>query len=55
MRGHFRPDLTKRPLRFWTLTSYPNYMVVYRPGTSPLHIVAVLHGRRNLRSILKGR
>lgn len=31
-RGHFRPDLTARPLRFWTLTRYPNYTVVYRPA-----------------------
>ncbi len=28
--GHLRPDLTPRPLRFWTLTRYPNYIVVYR-------------------------
>jgi len=24
MRGHSRPDLTSHPLRFWTLTRYPN-------------------------------
>lgn len=23
LRGHLRPDLTNRPLRFWTLTRYP--------------------------------
>ena len=27
--GHLRRDLTPRPLRFWTLTRYPNYMLVY--------------------------
>lgn len=32
LRGHLRPDLTSRPLRFWTLTRYPNYTIVYRPG-----------------------
>ncbi len=53
MRGHSRSDLTSRPLRFWTLTRYPNYTVVYRPETSPLQVVAVLHGKRNLRRILK--
>ena len=53
MRGHSRPDLTSRPLRFWTLTRYPNYTVVYRPDTSPLQVVAVLHGKRNIRRILK--
>jgi len=53
MRGHSRPDLTSRPLRFWTLTQYPNYMVVYRPETVPLQVIAVLHGKRNARRILK--
>ncbi len=55
LRGHSRPDLTARTLRFWTLTGYPNYAVVYRPETAPLQVVAVLHGKRNLRRILKER
>jgi plasmid stabilization system protein ParE len=55
LRGHSRPDLTTRSLRFWTLTSYPNYTVVYRPETAPLQIVAVLHGKRNIRRILRQR
>ena len=53
--GHTRRDLTTRNLRFWTLTRYPNYVVVYRPETSPLEIVAVLHGKRNIGQILKER
>jgi antitoxin ParD1/3/4 len=55
MRGHTRADLTSRPLRFWTLTRYPNYSIVYRPETSPLQIVAIMHGKRNIRSILRQR
>jgi plasmid stabilization system protein ParE len=55
LRGHSRPDLTSRPLRFWTLTRSPNYAVVYRPETAPLQVVAVLHGKRNLRRLLKAR
>ncbi|MGA3318015.1 MAG: type II toxin-antitoxin system RelE/ParE family toxin [Candidatus Korobacteraceae bacterium] len=55
LRGHSRPDLTARNVRFWTLTRYPNYTVVYRPETTPLQVVAVLHGKRNLRRILKER
>jgi antitoxin ParD1/3/4 len=55
LRGHSRPDLTTRSLRFWTLTRYPNYTVVYRPETVPLQVVAVLHGKRNARRILKQR
>ncbi len=55
-RGHSRQDLTKRLLRFWTLTRYPNYTVVYRPETVPgRHVVAVLHGRRDIKRILKNR
>jgi len=55
LRGHTRSDLTPRPLRFWTLTHYPNFTVVYRPDTAPLHIVAVLHGKRNINRILEQR
>jgi plasmid stabilization system protein ParE len=55
MRGHTRPNLTTRSLRFWTLTRYPNYSLVYRPETTPLQIVAVLHGKRNAQRILKQR
>jgi len=55
MRGHCRPSLTTRPLRFWTLTRYPNYTVVYLPQTAPVQVVAVLHGKRNIRTILKQR
>lgn len=55
LRGHVRPDLTSRNLRFWTLIRYPNYTVVYRPETMPLQVIAILHGRRNLRRILQAR
>jgi plasmid stabilization system protein ParE len=54
-RGHSRLDLTTRSLRFWTVTRYPNYTVVYRPMTGPLEIIAVMHGKRNIRRILKER
>ena len=50
--GHVRPDLTKLPVRFWTLPSYPNYIVVYRPETNPLQILRLLHAKRNIRRIL---
>lgn len=55
MSGHARPDLTSHRLRFWTLTRYPNYTVVYRPETDPLQVIAVLHGKRNIQRILKQR
>jgi plasmid stabilization system protein ParE len=55
LRGHLRPDLTPRPVRFWTVTRYPNYTIVYLPETAPLQIIAVLHGKRNIPRILKQR
>jgi plasmid stabilization system protein ParE len=55
LRGHSRRDLTPRSLRFWTLTRYPNYSIVYRPETAPVQIVAVMHGERNIRRILTQR
>jgi plasmid stabilization system protein ParE len=53
--GHARKDLTDRTLRFWTLVRYPNYTVVYRPEKKPLQVVAVLHGKRNIRRVLRKR
>ncbi len=53
--AHIRPDLTKRDLRFWTLPRYSNYMIVCVPGTRPLRIIAVLHGMRNARRLLRTR
>ncbi|HEX4136237.1 MAG TPA: type II toxin-antitoxin system RelE/ParE family toxin [Bryobacteraceae bacterium] len=55
LRGHSHPDLTGRLLRFWTLTRYPNYTIVYRPETVPVQVLAVLHGKRNIKRILKNR
>ena len=48
--GHAREDLTARPVKFWSVYSY---LVVYDPATSPLTIVAVLHGARDVENLLK--
>ena len=53
LQGHLRRDLTKRPVRFWTLPKYPNYMIVYDPHAKPLAILRVLHGMRDLKRLLK--
>jgi plasmid stabilization system protein ParE len=53
--GHKRRDITPLPVRFWTIPKYPNYIVVYRPEGKPLQVVAILHGNRDLKEILKGR
>lgn len=47
--GHSRRDLTDRAVRFWAVRSY---LVVYRPETNPLQIVAVIHGARDVQRIL---
>jgi plasmid stabilization system protein ParE len=48
--GHTRWDLTDRPLKFWTVYSY---LVVYDAASSPLRIVAVLHGARDVARLLR--
>jgi antitoxin ParD1/3/4 len=53
--GHLRLDITPLPVRFWTLPKYRNYVIVYRPETAPLQIVAVLHGNRDVKRILGDR
>jgi toxin ParE1/3/4 len=47
--GHLREDLTSLPLKFWPVYSY---LIVYDPGTKPLQVIRVLHGRRNIEDIL---
>ena len=54
-RGHKRPDLTSRPLRFMLVR---DYLIAYAPEEEPLWIVAVMHGRRSPRlmaAVLRGR
>jgi plasmid stabilization system protein ParE len=48
-------DITPLNVRFWTVSRFPNYVIVYRPATAPLQVVAVLHGKRDLKEILQKR
>ncbi len=50
-QGHTRRDLTERDVRFWPVRSY---LVVYGDSTDPLQIVAILHGARDIPSIIGG-
>jgi plasmid stabilization system protein ParE len=50
-KGHRRPDLTSREVLF--LSVY-QYMIVYRRGAT-VEIVAVLHGKRDVKRLLKTR
>jgi plasmid stabilization system protein ParE len=54
-RGHKRPDLTSRPLRFSVVHEY---LIAYAPDEKPLWVIAVMHGHRSPRAmaaILRGR
>ena len=53
--GTKRQDITTLPVRFWTITKFPNYVIVYRPETVPLQVVAILHGKRDLKEVLERR
>ena len=48
--GHRREELTSAPVLFWSVWSY---LVIYKPDTSPLEIVRVLHGARDVWVILE--
>ena len=50
--GTKRIEITLLPVRFWTVTRFPNFIIVYRPDTEPLQVVAVLHGKRNIKELL---
>lgn len=47
--GHYRDDLTTRPVRFFPVYSY---LVVYLVDTSPVQIVRVLGGAQDVERIL---
>jgi plasmid stabilization system protein ParE len=51
-QGYRRTDLTKRAVRFFPLYSY---LIIYQPEANPVQIVAVVHGNRNLKRLLKVR
>jgi plasmid stabilization system protein ParE len=53
--GHLRPDLTPRPVRFWTIRPFKSYVVIYDPEAHPLQVLRILHGGRNLRALLNQR
>jgi toxin ParE1/3/4 len=50
--GHLRKDLTDEQVKFFPVYSY---LIVCRAGTKPLPIASILHGRRDVEQILKGR
>ncbi len=55
MSGQVRKELTSRPVRFWTVQRFPNYLIVYRPDARPLQIIRILHGMRDPNRLLISR
>lgn len=47
--GHLRLDLADEALRFY---SVHKFLIIYRPEQRPIEVVRVLHGSRNVASIL---
>jgi plasmid stabilization system protein ParE len=50
--GQIRKELTLLPLRFWTVQQFPNYVIVYDPKATPIQIIRILHGKRDVKRIL---
>jgi len=51
--GARRMEVTSLPVRFWVVTRYPNFIIVYRPETRPLQVISVLHGKRDIKALLE--
>lgn len=51
--GSKRKEITALPVRFWVVTRHPNFIIVYRPQTRPLQVIALLHGKRNIKALLE--
>jgi antitoxin ParD1/3/4 len=49
--GHWRRDLTDKPVRFFTVRG--TFLIVYDPSREPLVVIRVLHGARDVSSQLE--
>jgi len=50
--GHKREDLTNYHVLFWPVG---NYLVIYRGERTPIEIVAIVYGTRDIPTFLHGR
>jgi toxin ParE1/3/4 len=50
--GHRRENLLSRQYRFWRVWSY---LIVYRWQITPIQIIAIVHGARDLNAFLSQR
>ena len=49
--GHRRHDLTQRDVLFWPLRSY---LIIYK-RSKPVQVVRIIHGKRDVKKLLKNR
>ena len=47
--GHYRRDLADEPVRFWRVRKF---LIIYRSEVRPIEIARVLHGNRDVETIL---
>jgi plasmid stabilization system protein ParE len=50
--GHTREDLLPSPIRFWPVDAY---LILYLPARTPIEILAVVHGARDVPAIVNSR
>jgi toxin ParE1/3/4 len=48
--GHFRPDLTDQPVKFWSVFSY---LIVYDPAEKPIGVARILHAAQDLETLFQ--
>jgi plasmid stabilization system protein ParE len=51
--GHWRRDLTDRPLRFWPANPYRNYLIIYDARARPIRIIRVVNAALDTKLLLK--
>jgi plasmid stabilization system protein ParE len=53
MIGSTPKRTTKLPVRFWPVPAFPNYIIVYIAEPSPVQVIGIMHGKRNIRKLLQ--
>lgn len=48
--GHRRAEIRDERYRVWSVHSY---LIIYRPDTSPLNVVRIVSGYRDLKQLFK--
>lgn len=49
------PELGLRDLRRWPVSEFPNWLVLYRPDGQGITVIQVIHGSRDIPTLLEER